>query len=70
MLNLLIMFSSNATLLPICGSSFLDGVIFLFFKLLREILSMIGSSLGMLLKRKNTGSMLLLLRLFGGFGDT
>ncbi|GJV54133.1 hypothetical protein Tco_1449874 [Tanacetum coccineum] len=70
MLNLLIMFSSNATLLPICGSSFLDGVIFLFFKLLLGILSMIGSSLGMLLKRKNTGSMLLLLRFFGGFGDT
>ncbi|GJW96963.1 hypothetical protein Tco_0178771 [Tanacetum coccineum] len=40
MLNLLIMFSSNATLLPICGSSFLDGVIFLFFKLLLGILSM------------------------------
>ncbi|GKA44180.1 RNA-directed DNA polymerase, eukaryota, partial [Tanacetum coccineum] len=48
----------------------LDGVIFLFFKLLLGILSMIGSSLGMLLKRKNTGSMLLLLRFFGGFGDT
>ncbi|GKD05372.1 hypothetical protein Tco_1180346 [Tanacetum coccineum] len=34
-----------------CGSSFLNGVIFLFFKLLLRILSMIGSSLGMLLKR-------------------
>ncbi|GJX76731.1 hypothetical protein Tco_0323542 [Tanacetum coccineum] len=55
MLNLLIIFSSSATLLPICGSSFLDGVVFLFFKLLLRILSMIGSSLGMLLKRKNTG---------------
>ncbi|GJU94401.1 hypothetical protein Tco_1319157 [Tanacetum coccineum] len=54
-------FHSNATLLPICESSFLDGVIFLFFKLLLGILSMIGSSLGMLLKRKNTSSMLLLL---------
>ncbi|GKD34197.1 hypothetical protein Tco_1249706, partial [Tanacetum coccineum] len=32
---------------------FTDGVIFLFFKLLLGILSMIGSSLGMLLKRKN-----------------
>ncbi|GJW43261.1 hypothetical protein Tco_0072060 [Tanacetum coccineum] len=40
------------------------------FQLLLGILSMIGSSLGMLLKRKNTGSMLLLLRFFGGFGDT
>ncbi|GKA13353.1 hypothetical protein Tco_0692999 [Tanacetum coccineum] len=70
MLNLLIMFSSNVTLLQICRSSFLDGVIFLFFKLLLGILSMIRSSFGMLLKRKNTGSMLLLLRFFGGFGDT
>ncbi|GJW85462.1 hypothetical protein Tco_0158607 [Tanacetum coccineum] len=71
MLNTLFMFSSNATLLLICGSSFLDGVIFLFFKLLLRILSMIGSSLGMLLKRKNTGSMLLLLRIsFCGIGDT
>ncbi|GJY72657.1 RNA-directed DNA polymerase, eukaryota, reverse transcriptase zinc-binding domain protein [Tanacetum coccineum] len=40
------------------------------WKLLLGILSMIGSSLGMLLKRKNTSSMLLLLRFFGGFGDT
>ncbi|GJY08595.1 putative RNA-directed DNA polymerase, partial [Tanacetum coccineum] len=31
-----------------------NGVIFLFFKLLLGVLSMIGSSLGMLLKRKNT----------------
>ncbi|GJX86071.1 reverse transcriptase domain-containing protein, partial [Tanacetum coccineum] len=38
----------------ICRSSFLDGVIFLFFKLLLGILSMIRSSFGMLLKRKNT----------------
>ncbi|GJW74518.1 RNA-directed DNA polymerase, eukaryota [Tanacetum coccineum] len=30
----------------------------------------IGTSLGILLKRKNTASMLLLLRFFGGFGDT
>ncbi|GJX21016.1 hypothetical protein Tco_0223693 [Tanacetum coccineum] len=42
----------------------------LFAWLLLGILSMIGSSLGMLLKRKNIGSMLLLLRFFGGFGDT
>ncbi|GJX30552.1 RNA-directed DNA polymerase, eukaryota [Tanacetum coccineum] len=48
------MFSSNATLLPICESSFLDGVIFLFFKLLLGILSMIGSSLGMLSKKNKT----------------
>ncbi|GJS59925.1 zf-CCHC domain-containing protein [Tanacetum coccineum] len=34
---------------------FLDGVIFLFFNLLLGILSMIGTSLGMPLKRKNTG---------------
>ncbi|GJR82202.1 reverse transcriptase [Tanacetum coccineum] len=68
MLNLLIMFSLNATLLSICGSSFLDGVIFLFFKLLLGILSMIGSSLGMLLGILSMiGS---LLRFFGGFGDT
>ncbi|GJR37684.1 hypothetical protein Tco_1213368 [Tanacetum coccineum] len=46
------MFSSNATLLPICGSSFLDGVIFLFFKLLLGILSLIGSSIGIASKEK------------------
>ncbi|GJU39129.1 succinate dehydrogenase, flavoprotein subunit [Tanacetum coccineum] len=57
MLNLLIVFSSNATLLLICGSSFLDGVIFLFFKLSSWILTMIGSSLVKILKRKNTGLM-------------
>ncbi|GJV06546.1 hypothetical protein Tco_1344202 [Tanacetum coccineum] len=60
----------NVTLLPLCGSSFFVGVIFLFIKLLLGILSMIGTSIGMPLKRKNTGSMLLLLRFFGGFEDT
>ncbi|GKA71975.1 arginine--tRNA ligase, chloroplastic/mitochondrial [Tanacetum coccineum] len=39
-----------------------EGVIFLFFKLLHGILSMIGSYSGYHLKRKNTGSMLILLR--------
>ncbi|GJR45303.1 hypothetical protein Tco_1313406 [Tanacetum coccineum] len=51
MLNLLIIFSLNASLLSICGSSFLDGVIFLFFKLLLGILSMIESSFGYASKR-------------------
>ncbi|GJR96083.1 hypothetical protein Tco_0268257 [Tanacetum coccineum] len=59
-----VLLSSNATLLPICRSSFLDGVIFLFYKLLLGILSMIGSSLDMLLKRKNTGLLLLQLGSF------
>ncbi|GKD21589.1 hypothetical protein Tco_1223292 [Tanacetum coccineum] len=69
-LNPPIIFSSNALLHLICGSSCIDGVISPLSKLYHLRRSKIGSPLGMLLKIRNTSFTLSLHRFFGGFGDS
>nr|GEV86585.1 RNA-directed DNA polymerase, eukaryota [Tanacetum cinerariifolium] len=69
-LNPPIIFSSNAPLLLICGSSYIDGVISPLSKLYHLRRLKIGSPLGMLLKIRNTSFTLSLHRFFGGFGDS
>ncbi|GJU19055.1 RNA-directed DNA polymerase, eukaryota, reverse transcriptase zinc-binding domain protein [Tanacetum coccineum] len=69
-LNLPIIFSLNTLLLLIYGSSCIDDAKFPLSKLYPLRRLKIGYSLGMLLKKRNTGFSSFLPRFFGGFEDS